>query len=151
MKKRAITLVEIMIVIVIIGLIGSVIGYNMKGSLDEGKAFKSEQGSKQVYDYLTMQIAQKQDSFNYVLEHPEKVLEQSGFISRANKLIQDGWNQKFIIEKIEEADGNGPDFVVFSQNWYNFLKNKKNMSNQEMQEEYPWAFYFGKEDPREEE
>ena len=41
-KKRALTLLEIMIVIVLIGIIGSVIGVNMKGSLDAGKAFKSD-------------------------------------------------------------------------------------------------------------
>ena len=41
-KQYALTLIEIMIVIVLIGLIGSVIGANMKGSLDEGKAFKTK-------------------------------------------------------------------------------------------------------------
>jgi general secretion pathway protein G len=145
-KKRALTLIEIMIVIFIIGLIGSVIGYNMKGSLDEGKSFKSEQGSKQVYDFLTLQIAQKKDAFDKVLADPEEALRDTGFVNRADKLIKDGWNQKYIIEKIDVPEGKDPDFIVFSKNWYNFLKNKKKLSNQEMQEEYPWAFHFDEDE-----
>ncbi len=149
MKRRAITLIEIMIVIFIIGLIGSVIGYNLKWSLNEGKAFKSEHGSKQVYDFLNLQISQKKDAFDEVLEDPETALENTGFVNRPGKLLKDGWNQKFVIEKIEAVDGKGADFVVYSQNWYNFLKTKKKMSDSMMQEEYPWAFYFDKEDEKE--
>ena len=145
-KRKALTLIEIMIVIFIIGLIGSVIGYNMKGSLDEGKSFKSEQGSKQVYDFLNLQIAQKKDAFDLVLANPEEALRDTGFVNRADKLIKDGWNQQYIIEKIESPDGKEPDFFVFSKNWYNFLKTKKKMTNHEMQEEYPWAFHFDEDE-----
>ena len=141
-KKKALTLIEIMIVIFIIGLIGSVIGYNMKGSLDEGKSFKSEQGSKQVYDFLTLKIAERNDAFDKVLDNPEEALRDTGFVSRADKLIKDGWTQKYVIEKIESQGDQEPNFVVFSKNWYNFLKTKKKMSDHEMQEEYPWAFHF---------
>ena len=43
-KKRAITLLEIMIVILLIGLIGGVVSYNLKGTLDKGKAFAAVLG-----------------------------------------------------------------------------------------------------------
>jgi general secretion pathway protein G len=145
-KKRALTLIEIMIVIFIIGLIGSVIGFNMKGSLDEGKAFKSEQGSKQIYDFLNLEIAQRKDSFDDIINNPEDVLRNSGFINRVEKLIKDGWNQKYEIQKIESTKDGELDFFVYSKNWYNFLKNKKKMSEKEMQEEYPWAFHFDSEE-----
>ena len=151
MKKRAITLIEIMIVIFIIGLIGSVIGYNMKGSLDEGKAFKCEQGSKQVYDFIQLQMAQRRGTLDEVIENPKEALEATGFVARPDKLLKDGWNKEYVLEKIEDRDGKGPDFVVYSQNWYNFLKKKKKMSEVQMQEEYPWAFYFDKEESGEEE
>ncbi len=141
-KRRALTLIEIMIVIFIIGLIGSVIGYNMKGSLDEGKSFKCEQGSKQVYDFLTLQMAQQDKEIDNILSDPEEALRATGFVNRPDKLIKDGWNQKYVIEKIESTDGKDPDFIVFSKNWYNFLKSKKKMTNEAMQEEYPWAFHF---------
>ncbi len=51
------TLLEIMIVIVLIGLIGSVIGFNMKGSLDEGRAFKTRQAQEQIQDILMLEVA----------------------------------------------------------------------------------------------
>jgi general secretion pathway protein G len=145
-KRRALTLIEIMIVIFIIGLIGSVIGFNMKGSLDEGKAFKSEQGSKQIYDFLNLEIAQRRDSFEEVISNPEEVLKNCGFINRVEKLMKDGWNQNYEIQKIENPDTQELDFYVFSKNWYNYLKNKKKMSDHQMQEEYPWAFHFETEE-----
>ncbi len=52
-KKRTFTLLEIMIVIFLIGLIGGIVSYSMKGSLEEGKAFKTEQAIMRVVDLLS--------------------------------------------------------------------------------------------------
>src|SRR4051812_19988650 len=57
-KKRAITLLEIMIVILLIGLIGGVVSYNLKGTLDKGKAFASKEGSQKLEDILNLQLQQ---------------------------------------------------------------------------------------------
>ncbi len=136
-KKMPITLLEIMIVIFIIGIIGSVIGRNMKGSLDEGRSFKSEQSSKQIYDLLTLQIANG-ESFEKIIKSPKDCLSTSGFISNPEKLFKDGWNKEFVIQKkIDEED-----FVVYSEKWETFLKGKKKFTNDKMKEDYPWAFYF---------
>ena len=54
-KKNFLTLLEIMIVIALITIIGGVLGYNMKGSLEKGKAFKTEQAIKQIDDILSVQ------------------------------------------------------------------------------------------------
>ena len=70
-KKRSLTLLEIMIVIFLIGLIGSVIGYNVKGSLDEGRAFRSEQGACQIRDILLLEVA-KGYPLDQVLQDKEK-------------------------------------------------------------------------------
>ncbi len=51
-KKRALTLLEIMIVIFLITLITGAIGYNMKGTLDRGRAFRTEQAQAQLRDLL---------------------------------------------------------------------------------------------------
>ena len=50
MKKRALTLIEIMIVIFLITLITGAIGYNMKGSMDKGKEFRTKQAKAQLHD-----------------------------------------------------------------------------------------------------
>lgn len=95
-KKRPLTLLEIMIVILLIGLIGSVIGYNMKGSLDEGKAFKTRQGAEQIRDILLLEIA-KGTPRDTVIANPARYLKQSGLVKDVNKLMKDGWNNPYEI------------------------------------------------------
>lgn len=95
-KKRALTLLEIMIVIFLIGLIGSVIGYNMKGSLDEGKYFKTKQAAKQVRDILLLEMA-KGTPRDTVTANPEQYLKDSGLVKNPNKLLKDGWGTPFAI------------------------------------------------------
>ncbi len=132
--RNAITLLEMMIVIFIIGIIGSVVGYSMKGSLNEGRAFKSEQGSKQVYDLLMLGLADG-EKLTHVVKSPEEVIESSGLIRNAKKFVKDGWNQKFQIKSI----GNN-DIVVYSPSWHKYLMEKKKLDYSELHESYPWAF-----------
>lgn len=97
-QKRSLTLLEIMIVIVLIGLIGSVIGFNMKGSLDAGKAFKTTQAQEQILDILTLEVA-KGYSPEEVVKEPAKALDRSGLIKGKGKAyIKDGWGQPFEIK-----------------------------------------------------
>ncbi len=133
-KKRAITLLEMMIVIFIIGIIGSVVGYSMKGSLNEGRAFKSEQGSKQVYDLLMLSIANGR-SLSQVIKAPETYLSETGLASNPKKMIKDGWNQKFVIRKIGDND-----MIIYSSEWHKYLVEKKKIDESELHEMYPWAF-----------
>lgn len=102
-RKRAFTLLEIMIVIFLIGLIGSVIGFNMKGSLDEGKAFKSKQAIQQVEDILTMQLAEGEVTAEEIREDFLVCLEKCNLIKSPETLSKDGWNQRFIVT----VDGQG--------------------------------------------
>ncbi len=97
-KKYAITLLEIMIVIVLIGLIGSVIGFNMKGSLDKGKAFKTEQAIEQVRDILQLELVKGTTTTQEIQSNPEKVLKKSGLVSNPDKMIKDGWNERLDIQ-----------------------------------------------------
>ena len=47
-KRHFVTLIEMMIVMFLIMLITGVIAYNYRGSLDEGKAFKTRAGIEKV-------------------------------------------------------------------------------------------------------
>lgn len=96
-KKRSLTLLEIMIVIVLIGLIGSVIGVNMKGSLEEGKAFKTRQAATQIQDILMLAVAQEA-TIEEVTKDPQKYLELSGLVKNPEKYLKDGWGKKFDIK-----------------------------------------------------
>lgn len=97
------TLLEIMIVIFLIGTIASVIGYNMKGSLDKGKAFKTEQAQKQIRDILLLEIANGR-TLSEVLKKPKHFLENSGLVRDSESLLKDGWGFKMKIEPSGEED-----------------------------------------------
>lgn len=118
-KRKAITLLEIMIVIFLIGLIGSVIGYNVKGSLEEGKAFRSEQGIERLHDILLMEMANGATVAD-ILEDPEFYIKRSGLSSNPDKLLKDGWGRPYTI--VQDGDF---DIAIESQS-YNNYKTKKN-------------------------
>ncbi len=124
MKKKkkyyALTLIEIMIVIVLIGLIGSVIGANMKGSLDEGRAFKSKYAMEQIKDILMLEVA-KGVPIETVVAEKEKYLANSGMIKDAKKMLKDGWGEDF------EIGNRGQKITISSKalKAYQAKKNKK--------------------------
>jgi len=116
-KKRPITLMEIMIVILLIGVISSVVGYNMKGSLDKGKAFKSKQGAAKIQEILLFEAIDKEiDLKKFVTTKTDKkkyaqYLVKSG-LYKDEKDCMDGWGEPYVIsiEKKDEEDN----LVVFS-------------------------------------
>lgn len=93
-KKRPLTLLELMIVIVLIGLIGSVIGFNMKGSLDEGRAFKTRQGQEQVRDILMLEVA-RGTPVDEVVEKRLQYIQASGLVKRPEDFLKDGWGIEY--------------------------------------------------------
>lgn len=109
-KKYSMTLLEIMIVIFLIGIISSVVGYNIKGALDRGKEFKMEMAQKKIRDILMMEAA-KIHSIELVVNNPLRYLRLSGLVENPQELLKDPWGEKFIIEK----DKNGSNILVYSQ------------------------------------
>lgn len=99
--KRAMTLMEIMVVIFLIGIITGVVGYNVKGSLDKGKQFKSQQAKRRLEDILQMEVAQNnliEQQFNE--GKPLKdILEDTGLVTEkdAKALLVNGYGKKFEI------------------------------------------------------
>jgi len=117
-KKRAFTLLEIMIVIFLIGLIGSVIGYNMKGSLEEGKAFKTKQAIMKIREIFELEIA-KGASEQDIADDPEKFLSHSGLVKKPKKMIKDGWGETIKVDV--GADGN---LKIASSKYSNYKRQK---------------------------
>ncbi len=98
-KRQSITLLEIMIVIFLIGLIGGVVGYNMKGSLDRGRAFKTEQMQEKIAEILELEMnVQRLDPLQ-VKEEAKNILAKSGFFKDdKDLLLNDGWGQEMAVE-----------------------------------------------------
>jgi general secretion pathway protein G len=119
MKKRPFTLLEIMIVIFLIAIIGSVIGFNMKGSLDEGRRFKTEQAMERIRELLLLEVA-KGATLDQVVAEPAKYLQNAGTVKDPKKILQDGWGEDFKISSTA-----GGDIHITSKRLKAF-KNKKN-------------------------
>src|SRR5689334_15528177 len=99
-----------MIVIFLIGLIGSVIGYNVKGSLEEGKAFRTEQGAAQIQDILSLE-ASYGTPLEEITKNPEFYLRRSGLCKDPKKLLKDGWGKEYTFTIAK----NGSDIKVCSE------------------------------------
>jgi type II secretory pathway pseudopilin PulG len=109
MKKKAFTLLEIIIVIFLITLITGAIGYNMKGTLDKGRAFRTAQGIDQLHDLLLMCVAEGR-TVEEVANDPVKWMTQYELARHPAKLIQDGWGHPLDIK----ANQWKTDFIIHS-------------------------------------
>jgi prepilin-type N-terminal cleavage/methylation domain-containing protein len=104
-KKRAVTLIEMMIVILLIGLIGGALAFNMRGSLDKGRSFTTEQNMLRIQDILTLEYADKQTSPAEIASKWKTVVLDSPLV-KGEKIIKDGWGVEFKVSanKDENAD-----------------------------------------------
>ena len=118
-KKRALTLLEVMIVIFLITLITGVIGYNMKGSLDKGKAFRTEQAMYQLHDMLLLALSEGK-KMDEILAQPLVVLKDLGIARDPAGLLKDGWNEPFEIK----ANSAKSDFKITSKRFDSYKKKK---------------------------
>lgn len=96
-RKRTFTLLEIMIVIFLIGLIGSVIGVNMKGNMEKGKAFKTKQAMQQIDDALTLLLAEDEITPQQINEDFVSCLRHSNLVKSPKELARDGWKAPFVV------------------------------------------------------
>ena len=119
MKKKALTLIEVMIVIFLITLITGAIGYNMKGSMDAGRRFRSEQAKEQLHDLLLIALDEGGGKgAESIANDPEAALRRTGLAKDPGKLILDGWGEKFDVK----AAKSGKDFDISSKNLDKYLQ-----------------------------
>jgi len=95
-QRYAITLLEIMIVIFLIGLIGGVVGYNVKASLDKGKAFKTEHAMAQIREILLLEL-ENPSQIALIRANPIECVRRSSLCKNPEALIKDGWGELFQI------------------------------------------------------
>ncbi|MEZ5315282.1 MAG: type II secretion system protein [Chlamydiales bacterium] len=109
-KKQSVTLIEIMIVILLIGLIGGALAFNMRGSMDKGKMFKTEQNISRLYDALMMEYAKGERNLNQIIEDRENILRECPFVKDGLTLLKDGWGNALLIK----TDKDDNDLIITS-------------------------------------
>lgn len=118
-KKRFITLIEIMIVMFLIALITGVLAYNYRGSLDEGKAFKTKTAIEKLETILDLEIAKDPSLLESISENWKGVVERSSLVKNPKDLQQDGWGYEFRVER--DPDNR----LVITSEAYNEYQRKK--------------------------
>jgi hypothetical protein len=94
-RRAYITLIEMMIVMFLIALITGVIAYNVKGSLDQGKVFKTKVGMEKVETILNLAIANDPDLGSHIKENWKAVVKTSPLVQNPDSLIKDGWGNDY--------------------------------------------------------
>jgi type II secretory pathway pseudopilin PulG len=94
-KRRAVTLIEMMIVMFLIMLITGVIAYNYRGSLDEGKAFKTKVAIEKIETILNLDVAQNPDHMDNIEGSWKEIIKRSPLVQNASSLTKDGWGEDF--------------------------------------------------------
>lgn len=102
-KRRFITLIEIMIVMFLIALITGVIAYNYRGSLEEGKAFKTQAAIEKIETILNLAVSENPSLFPDIQTEWERVIQSSPLVHNPHALILDGWGAKY---EVTVVDGN---------------------------------------------
>lgn len=90
LKKRFVTLIEMMIVMFLIALITGVIAYNYRGSLDEGKAFKTKAGIEKLETILNLEAAKNPQLLDNASQWKDYV-SSSPLVQNVEALTKDGW------------------------------------------------------------
>lgn len=98
-RKRYITLIEIMIVMFLIALITGVIAYNYRGSLDEGKAFKTRAAIEKLETILNLKISEDPNLQESITSPQvwQDIIKHSPLVSSSNALLKDGWGGDFTV------------------------------------------------------
>ena len=91
------TLIEIMIVILLIGIVGGALAFNMKGSLDHGRDFKTDQNCQRVSDILNMELARGDQTGEAIKNGWVGIVTKSPLADGA-KTTLDGYKNKLKVE-----------------------------------------------------
>ncbi|MGM0440220.1 MAG: type II secretion system protein [Chlamydiota bacterium] len=105
-RKKNITLIEIIIVMFFITIITGVVAYNVKGALDEGKAFRTVESMKQLRNILELELASDDDSQQKISNGDWKIIvKEHPLVKNPKNIIKDGWGQEFSVEVVSTSDG----------------------------------------------
>lgn len=94
-KKRNVTLIEMMIVMFLIALISGVVAYNYRGTLDEGKAFKTAADIQNLENILNLRAANDEDALESMPSEWKRYVQQSPLVQNAKSIMKDGWGNDY--------------------------------------------------------
>ncbi len=103
-KRNALTLIETMLVIILIGIIGGAMAYNLKGAVEKGRSFKTKETKHRIDTVLNMAFLEGK-SAEEIREDWKHIVETSPLIKakKNESHLRDGWNEEFHIEMNDDG------------------------------------------------
>lgn len=101
-RKRYITLIEIMIVMFLIALITGALAYRFGGALEKGYAFKTKANIERLEAILNLAIAENPSLLQNIESDWQNIVDKSPLVKDAKSLKTDGWGYLF---KVDNVDG----------------------------------------------
>lgn len=117
-ERRFVTLIEMMIVMFLIALITGVIAYNYRGSLDEGKAFKTKAGIEKLETILNLEVAKNPQSRDKIAGEWQVFVTNSPLVHDPKALLKDGWGEDYQVAIDKETDG----IIIHSKKYDEYVK-----------------------------
>jgi general secretion pathway protein G len=115
-KKRYITLIEIMIVMFLIALITGALAYRFGGALEKGYAFKTKANIERLDAILNLGVAEHPDYMQDIQSNWKRIVDESPLVKDPESLKADGWGVEF---KVGEEDGK---IEIHSDKYDDYLK-----------------------------
>jgi len=124
-KKRSVTLIEMIVVMLLIATIAGALAYNYQGSLTEGKAFKTREGISRIKTILSLALAEDSSlNAQQVASNWESIVKQSPLSGKANDLLKDGWGKSYSVSPVTNENGE-EEFSVTSRDLQTYESKKK--------------------------
>lgn len=117
-KRRNITLIEVMIVMLLIALFTGVVAYNYSGSLEVGKANTTKMAMDKLENTLALILAEHPDCINNIESEWQSLVRASPLVKNADSLIKDGWGQTFEVS----VDSRSDDIVIYSKKYEEYQR-----------------------------
>lgn len=126
--RRAVTLIEIIIVMILIATITGTLAISYRGTLEKGYAFKTEQGIRKIEAILNIYYAEHpEDMPNCTTLDWKKIVQESPLVrSGDTTIIYDGWGKLYDVKMDPDQNHGGVTILVASEPLLKFKnKNKK--------------------------
>lgn len=123
--KRAITLIEMIVVMILIATITGAVALNYRESLNEGKAFRTKEGMDRLETVLAL----------YYAEHPGipikdeyeerfRIVSESPLVRNPREFLKDGWGENYEVHIGMQDNSSDLSIEVKSRKYAQYLNEK---------------------------
>lgn len=121
--RRAITLIEMIIVMILIAMITGAVAYNYRESLNEGRAFKTKELMSRLDTIIAIYLAENPEQAANIESSWQNIILRSSLLKNPKESLKDGWGQPFKLEQ-RRGDGGQIEYVVVSEEYERYRKKK---------------------------